>query len=99
MGSVSTFSVGETTELIPLPPGTTQVVVLNSSEGIGDRPGAPDIIADDNSSCSADPQIGWRIRPGELCCVPLRSGKLYAVASGPGATITIELPEHEPEED
>jgi hypothetical protein len=98
MGSVSTFSVGETAELIPLPAGVTSVLVLNSSEGIADRPGAPDVVCDDVSSCSADPLVGWRIRPGELCCVPLRSGKLYACASGPGATITLELPDDAPED-
>lgn len=99
MGSVSTFPVGETTELIPLPPGVTSVLVLNSSEGIGDRPGAPDIVADDNASCSADPLVGWRLRPGEMFAVPLRRGAaLYAVASGPGGQVTIELPD-EPEED
>mgnify|MGYP005820769295 FL=1 len=94
MASITTVAVGETTALIPLPAGTTSVLVLNSSEGVADRPGAPDIVADDNASCSADPLVGWRLRPGEMFAVPLRRGAaLYAVASGPGGQITLELPD------
>ena len=92
---VSTMPVGETPTQISLPP-VCAVLVLNSSGGLGDSPG-PDIIVDNGADCSLDPQVGIRLAPGEFFTFPLRNPSnghqlpLYAVASGPGGTVELEL--------
>jgi hypothetical protein len=79
--------VGQTSTEIPLPP-VQSVTVLNSSAGIGDAPGAPDVIVNAGAPASLSPQqVGIRLKPGELFTFPL----LSAVASGPDAAVTLLL--------
>jgi hypothetical protein len=90
MASITPVAVGQTPTAIPLPAGVTTALVLNS--------GAVDVAVDDNEACSIDPLMGWRLQPGESFGVPVRSGVLYAAAAGEGGQVTLELPEHEPED-
>ncbi|MDY0112703.1 MAG: hypothetical protein RBS21_00325 [Corynebacterium sp.] len=90
-------SVGQVCAEIPLPP-VSAVQVLNSSGGLGDRAGAPDVVVNQGSAAALTPQqVGCRLRPGEFHVFPLTSpatGKpvaLYAIADGPEAELTLLL--------
>lgn len=79
-----------------IPPHIRGAICLNSSEGLGDKPNAANIIVDNTPNCALTPQqVGCRLRPGELIEMPLinRSNgttlPLFAVADGPGATLTV----------
>jgi hypothetical protein len=96
------FAVGQTPAQVGgstgLPArGVGSVLVLNSSGGLADKPGASDIIVNNSAACSLDPQVGIRLQPGELFTFPMRSPSnfaelpLFAVASGAGGQVTIVL--------
>lgn len=97
------FAVGETPAQVGGDTGIPtrdvgSVLVLNSSEGIGDAPGGPDIIVDTDPNCALSPQqIGIRLRPGQLFTFPMvdrMTGfqmQLFAVADGPGGKLTVVL--------
>jgi hypothetical protein len=92
----SVVSVGQTPAQIPMPLGAPAVLVLNSSEGIGDKPNTANIIVNNSASCSLDPQVGERLQPGQLTTFALRDSNdhplpLFAVADAAGATLTITL--------
>lgn len=94
--SSSVFAVGTTAAQIPLP-AVPSVLVLNSSEGIGDKPNSATIVVNNSSACSLDPQQGIKLQPGQSIELPLRSPSfeimlpLFAIASGTGATLTVAL--------
>lgn len=90
-------SVGVTVTEIALP-AVCAVQVLNSSEGLGDTAGAPDVVVNTGAPASITPQqVGCRLKPGELQTFPLRSPGssaqlgLYAVATSAGAQLTLLL--------
>jgi hypothetical protein len=90
-------AVGQTPAQIELPPTATAVLVLNSSEGIGDRQNAPNVVVDNTVSCSLTPLVGCKLAPGQMVEMPLLQPPydqplpLYAVADGPKATVTLTL--------
>jgi hypothetical protein len=91
-------AVGQTATLIPLPNGVPAVFVLNSSGGVGDRPGAPYLVVNVGLPAALSPQqVGIRLNPGEFFTFGLLQKSngaqlpLYAVASGPGGQVEIEL--------
>lgn len=92
----SVVAVGQVPAEIPLPP-VASVLVLNSSEGIGEAKNSPNVVVDNSASCSLSPQVGCRLSPGETVTMPLLSTPyenqlpLYAVADGPGAQLTVVL--------
>ncbi|WP_375489072.1 hypothetical protein [uncultured Mycobacterium sp.] len=93
MTQPAVFAVGTTPAQIPLPP-VEAVLVLNSSGGLGDT-GGPDIMVNTGSPASVNPQVGIRLKPGELFTFPLQSNgqqlALYAVAAGAGGQVKVEL--------
>jgi hypothetical protein len=93
--SDSVFAVGQTPAQISMPP-VASVLCLNTSEGLGDKPGAANIIVDNTSACSLSPQVGCRLEPGQSVELPLLDLNdhplpLFAVADGPDAQLTVVL--------
>lgn len=89
-------AIGETVADVALPGGVAAVWVVNSSEGLGDSPNAPDVVVSAGPAASIDPQVGERLRPGDACTVPVLDAnqhllQLSAIGSGPGAQISFEL--------
>jgi len=94
----SKFAIGQTPALVGGIPPVGSIVVLNSSEGLGDSPNAPDIVVDNSPNCALTPQqIGMRLIPGQLVELPMRNPsngaplQLFAVATGEGGQVTIVL--------
>lgn len=90
------FAVGQTVTEIPLP-AVREVIVLNSSGGIGDGSG-PDVVVNAGQPAALTPeQVGMRLKCGQLAAVPLQASgtgqplALYAIADGPGAQVTLEI--------
>jgi hypothetical protein len=94
--SDSVFAVGQTPAQISMPP-VASVLCLNTSEGLGDKPGAANIIVDNTSACSLSPQVGCKLEPGQSVELPLINPAndmalpLFAVADGPDAQLTVVL--------
>jgi len=89
-------AVGQSAAEISLPPAVS-VLVLNSSEGIGDRGNAPNVVVDTTAACSANPLVGCKLAPGQSVTMPLLQPPynnqlpLYAVADGPNAQVELML--------
>lgn len=90
--STAVEPVGQSPTQISLPP-VRSVLVINSSEGIGDKPGAPNVVVNNSTACTLSPQVGCLLEPGQSVAFDLACGQLplYAVASGPGAQVTLQL--------
>jgi hypothetical protein len=90
-------AVGTTTTPIPLP-AVDGVVVVNSSEGLGDIAGAPDIVVSTGPAAALSPQqVGCRLKPGQMQQFSLSSPAgqlaLSAIATAAGAVLTLLLDE------
>jgi hypothetical protein len=96
MSDASVVAVGESPAQIDLPP-VRAVLVINTSEGLGDNVGTPDVVVDTASNVSLSPLVGCVLHPGELVEFPMvnpsngRQLQLWAVADGPGAQVTIHI--------
>jgi hypothetical protein len=94
--SDSVFAVGQTPAQIDLPP-VESVIVLNTSEGLGDKPGAANIVVNNSSACSLNPQVGIKLQPGRSVGFPMLNPSndhplpLFAVADGPDAQLTVVI--------
>lgn len=94
--SDSVFSVGQTAAQIPLPP-VRSVLVLNSSEGLGDKSGAATIVVNNSNSCSIDPIQGCVLAPGQSIGLPMVNPSndaqlpLFAIASAVDAQLTVVI--------
>jgi hypothetical protein len=94
--SDSVVQVGQTPAQISLPP-VRSVLVLNSSETIGDLANSANIVVDNSADVSLSPQVGCALHPGQSVEFPMvnpsndHQMQLWAVADGPDAHLTIVI--------